>query len=145
MKWIFGTNNNLLARSFAAVVMALASLAAIAAASDEMVQTKGDISYVSGGVGEESLARLGAREGDFNLKLVFALKSGAYLSGVKVAIADATGKALLEATSKGPWFLARLPAGNYRIVASLADKALTRQVTIGETRQESVDFRWASE
>ena len=41
-----------------------------------LVQTTGGVSHVSGGVGTDSIDRLNALAGDFNLKLVFALKSG---------------------------------------------------------------------
>jgi len=87
-----------------AILLCAASLVPAASAnSDESVQTAGRMSYVSGGVGTDSLDRLSSLARDFNLKLVFALKSGDYVSDVKVTIADAAGKQLLDTTSEGPW------------------------------------------
>jgi hypothetical protein len=129
-----------------AIMLAVASLVTVANANgDESVQTAGGVSYVSGGVGTDSIDRLRSLSGDFNLKLVFATKSGDYVSGVGVAIADAAGKTLLDTTSEGPWFLARLPAGNYQIVATFGGKAVKRQIAVGAAKLRTVDFRWPSE
>lgn len=113
------------------------------AGSDQIVRVAEGVSYVSGGVGETSIDRLNSLAAEFNLKLVFALKAGDYLSSVKVTIADATGKTLVDTTSDGPWFLARLPAGSYRVVASFGGKAEMRMVSIGAEKLRTVDFRWA--
>jgi len=109
------------------------------------VQTEGNVSYVSGGVGADSIDRLSSLAGDFNLKLVFALKSGEYVSGVGVVVADAAGKTLLNATSDGPWFLTRLPAGNYQVTATFEGNAVKHQIAVGTEKLRTVDFRWASE
>ncbi len=145
MKRTNGINGKWLTHGLAAMLLASASLGSIASAnSDKIVQTDG-ISYVSGGVGADSIARLDALAGDFNLKLVFALESGNYVSDVKVTITDAAGKPLVNATAQGPWFLVRLPAGRYQIVATFADRPVTRQISIGSAKSSTIDFRWATE
>jgi len=145
MNRIFGMESRMFAQRFAAILLGSASLVSFASASsDAIVQTSGGVSYVSGGVGKDSIDRLSSLARDFNLKLVFAMKSGAYVSGVRVAIADAAGRPLLDTTSEGPWFLVRLPAGNYQIVANFEGTALKKQVAIGAARLRTVDFRWAS-
>lgn len=137
-------------KSFKPVVVAMllgtASLIAAAnAISDESVKTAGAVSYVSGGVGKDSIDRLNSLAKDFNLKLVFAMKSGDYVSDVKVTIADAAGKTLLDTASEGPWFLTKLPTGNYQIVAIFAGKADKRTIAVGAEKLKTVDFRWSSE
>ncbi len=145
MKPIHGVTKKFMAYSFTALMAgSLAATSSASANDDAAIQTAGTVTYVSGGVGTESIDRLKALAADFNLKLVFAMTSGEYVSGAKVAIADANGKTLLETTSEGPWFLAKLPNGNYRIVATLDDKALNRQVSIGPGKNRTVDFRWTS-
>lgn len=126
-------------------MLAPAPVPAASAESDAAVRTAGGISYVSGGVGTDSLDRLNSLAGDFNLKLVFAMNSGNYVSNVGVVIADAAGKTLLDTRSDGPWFLTRLPAGNYHVVATFAGHAVKRQVAVGAAALRTVDFRWASE
>ena len=50
-----------------------------------------------------------------------------------------------DATSAGPWFFVKLPAGTYQIVATFEGKAVKRSVTAGKAKLQTVDFRWAAE
>ena len=131
----------------AAILLSAALLVPVANAAngDEIVHSAGGISYVSGGIGTTSIDRLDSLARDFNLKLVFALKSGNYVSDVKVTIADAAGKTLLDTTSNGPWFLTRLPVGNYQIVATFAGNTEKRTIAVGAGNLRTVDFRWGTE
>jgi hypothetical protein len=113
--------------------------------AENLVHTSGAVTYVSGGVDDASLDALKANSQKYDLKLVFALKSGAFMSGVKVNISDVRGNPVLDATSDGPWFLASLPAGSYRIVATSSGNAITQQVAVEPTKLKTLDFRWASE
>ena len=114
--------------------------------SGPMVYEAGGLHYMSGGVGEESQQLLSARASEFNLKLEFAMTSGAYLSDVKVTITDAKGKkTLLQAVSDGPWFLVKLPVGTYRVVAMYAGKAVERSITVHATSLRTVGFGWDGE
>jgi hypothetical protein len=131
--------------AIAAILLLAAPFLSFAADADGVVQRAGDIPYVSGGVGAESMDRLNRVVGDFNLKLVFAAKSGSYLNDVRVAISDGKGKELLSKTSQGPWFLVKLPAGKYRIVATFGGNAERREITIGAEKLATIDFRWASD
>lgn len=113
--------------------------------NDAIVHSVGNVSYVSGGVGTESIDRLNSLAGEFNLKLVFAMKSGEYVSGVRVVIASAKEAPLLDSTSEGPWFMVKLPSGNYQIVATLAGKTMNRQIAINSEKLRTIDFRWGAE
>lgn len=87
MKKISESVSALLARGFAAVLLGCVSFASVAGTDgDAVVQAAGGVSYASGGVGTASIDRLNALAGGFNLKLVFADKSGAYLADVRVNI-----------------------------------------------------------
>jgi hypothetical protein len=142
MKPISSTKNKFLAISRAALLVGAVSFFPAANADDAVVQHMGNIAYVSGGVGDESIDRLNSMRDKFNLKLVFALKSGAYLSDVRTVIADKKGSTLLDTTSDGPWLLTRLPAGNYQVVVSSAGVAKKRQVSVAASGMKTVDFRW---
>jgi len=76
-------------------------------------------SYLSGGVSSDERDAMEERGKTYNLKLVFAEKSGAYLADVKLVIADAQGKEIISITTNGPWFYAQLPSANYSIAATL--------------------------
>jgi hypothetical protein len=139
--------SKLMTAAGAAFLLGTASLFPAASANSDkaVVKSAGSVSYVSGGVGTDSIDHLNSLAGNFNLKLVFALSSGSYLSDVGVVISDARGNTLLNTTSDGPWLLARLPTGNYQIVATVSGKAVKRQVAVGAAGLRTVDFRWAAE
>ena len=60
-----------LAYGIAASLLAFVSLVPVASANsdDAVVRASGGLSYVSGGVGTDSIDRLNSLAGDFNLKL----------------------------------------------------------------------------
>jgi hypothetical protein len=114
--------------------------------AENAVHTAGAVTYVSGGVDDASLDALKANLQKYDLKLVFALKSGAFMDNVKVAISDAKGNAVLETTSEGPWFLANLPAGKYRVIStSPSGVSITQEAVVAPATLKTLDFRWASE
>jgi hypothetical protein len=148
MKLFSGSKYKLMVHGAASIVLGAASLVPIARAADAdvpMVQTVGNISYVSGGIGLDAISQLDSMSNQFNLKLIFALRSGEWLSDVSVQIADAAGRPLLDTVSQGPWFLLKLPAGRYQVSASFAGKAERRTVAVGTARLTTADFRWSSE
>lgn len=100
------------------------------------------IGYISGGIGDEERDAVLAHERDFNLKLSFAERDGAYMANVDVQIVNAKGATVLDVTGAGPFLLAKMPAGNYRIKATA--NAVTQQgklVIGGKSRHEKI-FRW---
>ena len=97
--------------------------------------------YLSGGIGDDD--PLQALTGDYNLQLVFATQgSGEYLADVKVTLVDARDRVVLETVSAGPLFYVSLPAGTYRVTAEFGGKPLRKTVTLGDRRQQRVNFYW---
>jgi hypothetical protein len=121
---------------------ALACAAWPALAADEVVMKSGNVSYVAGGVGEESLQRMRALAKDFNLQLLFAAKAGNYLADVTVSIRDARGANVLEATAGGPFLLARLAPGKYEVVATLDGVSVRQKATVAGSGLHQLVFRW---
>ena len=80
---------------------------------------------------------------DYSLKLVFALRSGPYVAGVNVTIFDENGTKVVDAFSEGPWFLADLPPGTYRVVARRkGGQAAAAMAAITAGRQKRVFLTW---
>jgi hypothetical protein len=102
-----------------------------------------DVPHVSGGVGSAEREELRTQERDYNLKVVTAMKSGDYLSGVQVVIESATKEQILVTTMAGPILLAKLPPGSYRIEVTAHGQTLTQTVTIEASGLKQADFRWA--
>src|SRR5215470_4806692 len=75
------------------------------------------IDYISGGFGAEERDALSARESEYNLSLLFAAADGDYLGGADIQIKNAKGDTVLQTTAEGPWLFARLPQGDYTVMA----------------------------
>ena len=100
-----------------------------AEASGVKQEKQGDVTFVSGGVGEEERAAMQAVQGQYNLHLTFAVKgSGEYASAVKVKIEDAKGRVFLDTVTDGPKLFAQLKPGQYRVTADRDGHVLTEEV-----------------
>ena len=106
------------------------------------VQRQGNITFVSGGAGDEDRDALRQVEPQYNLRLLFAARNGDYLAGVAVTLSDARGT-VLDTIAEGPIFYARVPPGRYRLTVSNQGQSQNRDISIGggAVRQ---DFYWAS-
>lgn len=102
----------------------------------------GDVSYVSGGVGDESMQRMSGLAGEFNLQLLCVANAGNYLSDVAVSIRDARGTVVLDAKTDGPLLLARLPAGRYQVVAALDGVTQRQTIMVSAGTQRKLVLRW---
>jgi hypothetical protein len=125
----------------AILAIAAAQVEVRAAATRDVVETAGDIVYVTGGVGQEERDALKKIEKQFNLKLVFARKDGAFVSDVAVAIKTPSGKEVLVDQAQGPIFMAKLPAGTYVVEATFEGNTMKRKVTVGKGLKTEL-FAW---
>jgi hypothetical protein len=126
--------------------MSIATFGALAGARaatlPSALPAQAPIAAVSGGVTEEERERMSAMAGDYNLKIVLATRSGAYLADVAVVVRDGSGQPVLAAKAEGPWVLARLPAGRYSIEGSTNGTTVRKAVAVGGGAQARVDLRW---
>lgn len=99
------------------------------------------VNYISGGVGDEELEALAGMVRQYSLKLVFA-EGASFLSDVAVLIEDARGQPVVEAVADGPWFLARLKPGRYRLKAVALGVEKSRGFSIQAGRQTELVLRW---
>ena len=116
--------------------------AAVLLVSFNMEARAADVPYMSGGAGADARQELLAKERDYNLKIIVADTSGAYLAAVQVVIESARKERVLDTTMDGPILLAKLAPGTYTIRATSDAKTLTRTVTIAAQGLRQVDFRW---
>jgi hypothetical protein len=65
--------------------------------------------YLFGGVSSDEREAMEGRAQGYNVKLVFAEKRGAFISGVTVMIVTAKGAEIASLTTEGPWFYIQLP------------------------------------
>ena len=128
--------------SLSVLSFALVCFSAEAPATPLMVKDYEGIPYVSGGIGLDEREALSATASEYNMKIVFALKEGNYLADASVLIKNALGRTVLDAVSDGPWFYARLPAGQYAVTATMMEKANTEKVQIKPAAQSVLHFYW---
>jgi hypothetical protein len=133
----------LLATCAAAVHAQSASTGAARPAPANVEKSRDGIEYLSGGVGIDAQDRINARAKDFNLKLVFTLNEGNYIADVGVTVKDAQGRTVVEDTAEGPFFLAKLPAGQYTVAATFEGKTVTRKLQVGKGLRTEY-LRWPS-
>ena len=96
---------------------------------------------VSGGVSLNARDTLRGSESNANVKMVFALNTGNYVSDVQVKVTNAGGQTVIEDTSNGPWLLARLPAGSYTANATYNGHTVTQKFSVGKGLR-TAQFRW---
>lgn len=105
------------------------------------VETQGDVSYTSGGVGLDESQALRREAPHWPLALQFTGPRSEYLADVRVTITKAGGQTVLDATSHGPYMLVKLPAGRYTVRAQYRDAAQSKPVQVG--RHAALAFRWS--
>lgn len=104
--------------------------------------------YLAGGYGVEERAELERAAKAMRLRLTTAAQgSGAYLAGVRIRIADATGRSVFDREIDGPLLLIDLAPGRYAVRGSLAGETVAKQIAIGaaDRRQLHLYFRVAVE
>ncbi len=109
------------------------------------VQKSGAVDYLSGGIGLDESTAIQSASRHWPLSLVFSVQAGGkadFASDVKLEIRDAKGASVLETTASGPFLLAKLPPGAYRLRATLAGKTLERQVQIKAGGSARVELVW---
>jgi len=129
-----------LATTLAALWLALPAGASLAGAFERGVTADG-WPYVVGGFGLDERQELEQARRDFRLRVTTAARgSGAYVSGVRLRIADASGRGVFDREVAGPWLLIDLPPGSYSLRASLQGETAEQQVTLGVAGRRDVYF-----
>jgi hypothetical protein len=82
------------------------------------------------------------RDRGYPLKVVTVMQGGQYIADVHVTIRDASGALVLDARMNGPWLMADLPPGRYRLVADFGGVTQTRDFTVSGSRRQEIVLRW---
>lgn len=106
---------------------------------------EGNITYISGGVGEDEAKAIKAEAKNWSLNIEFSQyleNRDAWVSQVYLTILDAKGNAIFEANLDGPLFLAKLPSGNYEIVATYEGVTKKQRIQVVAGRPLHVSINW---
>jgi len=107
----------------------------------DAVKAQGSVPAVSGGVSVNARDNMRSQTPPHNVKMVFALNTGNYVSDVHVKVTDKSGRAVIDDVSNGPWLFAQLPAGSYTATATYNGKAVTQRFSVGKGVRTAT-FRW---
>lgn len=92
--------------------------------------------YMNGGLTFDEQQTMERQSAPYNLKLLFAPRSGTSVSPVLLLIGDNQGRRVDKIMLHGPWFYIQLPSGGYTIVARIKNKVvLIRDVYLRENRR----------
>lgn len=99
--------------------------------------------YLFGGVSSDEREALEERAKDYNVKLVFAEKRGAFISGVTVVVATAKGGEIVALGTEGPWFYIQLPPGIYSVQATFRGEVKTiRELSVAKGKKVQHGLIW---
>jgi hypothetical protein len=112
------------------------------ALQSDATQMSGSVPAVSGGVSLNARDNLRSQVPPHNVKMVFALNTGNYVSDVGVQVKNSAGKMVLDDVSNGPWLYAQLPPGSYTATATYNGKAVTHRFSVGSRGVKTAQFRW---
>lgn len=103
-------------------------------------QQSGNITYITGGIGQDETTALRAVQRDYNLHVLSSSISGHFVGDAPLTISDSKGNPLLT-TDAGPIFYAKLPAGTYIVEANRNGEIKKQRVTVGKSSAR-VNFAW---
>lgn len=140
--------NSISYRASAPVIAALALFLAVttpARAQDAPVGRDNGVAapYVNGGIGKDDESHMRAIARQWPLRMTFSeRRDNEFVAGVRLDVRDAKGASVLAVHQAGPITYAKLPAGTYRITASLHGVAQRRTVTLRAGQGRDVHFHW---
>ena len=111
------------------------------------VQTQGNITYISGGIGEDEAAAMKAESKSWPLSIEFSehlVNQDLWVAQVYLRILDSKGKTLFDTTVDGPIFLGKVPPGNYELLATYQGVMKRRVIEIKQGQHIKESFNWQS-
>ncbi len=110
-------------------------------------RTQGDVTYVTGGVGQDEVNAMEHAKGKYPLSLEFvqhAKPRDEFIANVAVTVTDKSGNVVLDTTTDGPYLLADLPNGKYTVAATdEGGKSIVKHVTVSPNKSEHLILVWS--
>jgi hypothetical protein len=133
--------------TLAIAVFGLLPTSALSSTSElgSKLETVGNITYISGGVGKSAAEAMRSVAKDYALEVVFVQKQGQieeFLAEVNVQIQDAQKNVVLDVVTDGPYLLANLPQGRYLVIAEYEGSVKRQWVRIGIKQHKKIVFWW---
>ena len=131
----------------AAAITAAVFVAAPAYGAGEP-EMQGNVTFMSGGVGDDEAAAMKSAAPGYPLELHFVQKAtprDEFLADVKVRITDRRSRnVVLDTVAKGPFLLAKLPSGSYNIEADHVGVVKRQTIEVRAGKHSRSVFVWAA-
>jgi hypothetical protein len=130
--------------TLAAVAFLTASVTApvLAGTPFPMPIQQGEVTYISGGIGDDEIAAMKASAGAYDLLVSNAEKDGSYTAGIDVVLRDGRGQVVLSAKNTGPLLYVKLAPGDYTLDANYHGVERVRDVAITPHRPAEIHLIW---
>lgn len=103
------------------------------------------VSYITGGIGEDEQHTMEASAARYDLLVTNAQPSGAYTAGTDLVITDRAGRDVLDARNTGPLLYAQLPPGKYVLHATFRGLQREQSVEVSGQRPSRISLIWPQE
>lgn len=119
-----------------AMVFALQCAPVLAATIDDAAKSnvansqQANVSWLSGGVGDEAMAEMHKASRAYNVHVMLTGAQGSYLAGVPFSITRQNGQVAAAGVTDGPLLYLKLPAGNYQMAVQLDGSWQTRRLQV---------------
>ena len=108
-------------------------------------QKQGEITYITGGVGEDESKAIKDDAKNWSLVVDFSQhleNRDAWISQVYLRILDVKGNGIFEVTTDGPFLLINLPSGSYMLTATYEGITKTQKIQIVDAKPLRASLNW---
>lgn len=98
-----------------------------AARSNVVSSPQAEVSWISGGVGDDAMAEMRKVSAAYNVHLLLTGPRGNYLAGVPFTVSR-RGQVVVAGVTDGPLLYLKLPAGSYQIAVEMDGAQQTRAI-----------------
>ncbi|NTV70217.1 MAG: hypothetical protein HGA71_08740 [Azonexaceae bacterium] len=99
-----------------------------AAKSNVASSPQAEVSWLSGGVGDEAMTEMHKLSTTYNVHLMLTGPRGNYLAGIPFTVSRRNGQVTVSGVTEGPLLYLKLPAGRYQIAVEIDGAWQTRRV-----------------
>lgn len=90
-----------------------------AARSNVASSPQAEVSWLSGGVGDEAMNEMHKLSAAYNVHLLLTGPRGNYLAGIPFTVSRRNGQVTVSGVTEGPLLYLKLPAGSYQIAVEI--------------------------
>lgn len=99
--------------------------------------------YLSGGISKDEEIHMQKIAGRWPLRMIFSeRRDNEFVAAVKLKVTDAKGHQVLALDNAGPMTYAKVPPGDYRVVATFHGTTEVRDAKVDPKKGADVYFHW---